>query len=87
MGQSGAVALQTVRISFLLIGLAYFLAPALSLSIGLNAFVYLLFAVQVYKITGRAPLDYNVQTFRAGAYVAFMIMLVILGRRYYGQTF
>lgn len=78
------MALQSVKISFLIIGLSYFLAPALSLSIGLNAFVYLLLAAQVYEVTGRAPLDFNIQTFRAGAYVAFMIMLIILGRRYYG---
>ena len=82
---SGAYSLETVKIMFMIIGISYFLAPALSLSIGLNVIVYMLFGAEVYEMTGRAPVDYNVQTFRAGAYVAFVIMLIILGRRYYGR--
>lgn len=76
-----------VKVMFLIIGIAYFLAPALSLSVGLNGFVYLLFATQVYEMTGSAPNAAEVQVFRAGAYLAFMIMLIILGRRYYGSIF
>ena len=81
---TGAGAISAINIMFLVIGIAYFLAPALSLSVGLNAAIYLIFATEVYEITGRAPVDYNVQAFRAGAYLAFIIMLIILGRRYYG---
>ena len=84
---SGVRSLQTVKIAFLVIGIAYFLAPALSLSVGLNVVVYMLFAAEVYEITGKAPLDHNVQATRAGAYLAFIVLLIILGRRYYGQMF
>lgn len=79
-------AVTSVRIMFLIIGIAYFLAPALSLSVGLNAFVYLIFAAQVVEITGKAPTDSAMGAFRAGAYLAFFIMLIILGRRYYGSV-
>ena len=52
---SGAYALETVKIMFIIIGISYFLAPALSLSIGLNVIVYMLFGAEVYEMTGRAP--------------------------------
>jgi len=88
IGQSGCGAIfSAATISFMLIGLAYFLAPALSLSIGLNGLIYLIFAAQVYETTGAAPNDSELQVFRAGAYLAFFIMLVFLGRRYYGSIF
>ena len=76
-----------VKIMFLIVGIAYFLAPALSLSVGLNGFVYLLFAAEVYEATGMAPTSTENQIFRAGAYLAFVIMMIILGRRYYGAIF
>ena len=76
-----------VKIMFLIVGIAYFLAPALSLSVGLNGFVYLLFAAEVYEATGMAPNATENQIFRAGAYLAFVIMMIILGRRYYGSIF
>ncbi|MBO5958982.1 MAG: hypothetical protein J6Q65_02550, partial [Lentisphaeria bacterium] len=76
-----------VKIIFLIVGIAYFLAPALSLSVGLNAFVYLLFAAEVYEATGMAPTGNEVSVFRAGAYLAFVILMIILGRRYYGSIF
>lgn len=75
------------KLSFLLIALAYFLAPSLSLSIGLNGLIYLIFAAQVYETTGSAPIDSELQVFRAGAYLAFFIMLIFLGRHYYGSMF
>ncbi len=77
--------LGSAKIMFLIIGISYFLAPALSLSVGLNGFVYLIFAAQVYETTGAAPTAQELQIFRAGAYLAFVIMLVILGRHYYGS--
>ncbi len=76
-----------VKIMFLIVGISYFLAPALSLSVGLNGFVYLLFAAEVYEATGMAPNATENQVFRAGAYLAFVIMMIILGRRYYGAIF
>lgn len=75
----------SANVVFLIVGIAYFLAPALSLSIGLNGLIYLLFAAQVYETTGAAPTAAENQIFRAGAYLAFVVMLFILGRRYYGS--
>lgn len=74
-----------VKICFLIIGISYFLAPALSLSVGLNGFVYLLFAAEIYEATGQAPIGQELEVFRAGAYLAFAVLLFILGRRYYGS--
>ncbi len=87
ISQAGCLSIFSgVKIIFLIVGIAYFLAPALSLSVGLNGFVYLLFAAQVYETTGAAPTGAETQVFRAGAYLAFCIMLIILGRRYYGSV-
>lgn len=85
--QTSCNMLMTVTISFLIIGIAYFLPPALSVSVGLNGFVYLFFAAQVYEIAGRQPMLVEINAFRAGAYFAFIITLTILGRRYYGPLF
>ena len=88
IGQTGCAGIfGAVKIMFLIVGIAYFLAPALSLSVGLNGFVYLLFATEVYEATGVAPSSMENQVFRAGAYLAFVIMMIILGRKYYGSIF
>lgn len=88
IGKTGCAGIfGAVKIMFLIIGIAYFLAPALSLSVGLNGFVYLLFAAEVYETTGVAPSGMENQIFRAGAYLAFVIMMIILGRKYYGSIF
>ena len=87
MKNTGIRSLQTVTFMFFIFGISYFLSPSLSLSVGLNAVVYLIFAAEVYNITGVGPSDANMQSMRAGSYVAFAVMLIVLGRRYYGEIF
>ncbi len=86
ISRSGCWAIRGVHFIFLLIGVAYLLAPALSLSIGLNAFLYIFFAAEVYALTGQAPGSGECQLLRLGAYIAFVILLLSLGRRYYGKV-
>lgn len=86
MSHTGAWSLCSVKLYFVIFGIAYFLSPSLSLSVGLNALLYLIFASQVYLFTGAPPADVSIQSMRAGAYLAFALMLIFMGRRYYGKV-
>lgn len=76
--------LRNIHLYFMMFGIAYFLASSLSLTIGLNAILYFVFASQIYYITGSAPTGQNLATMRFGAYLAFAMTLIFLGRHYYG---
>jgi len=86
IGTSGCWSVRNVQFVFLLIGLAYLLAPALSFSIGVNVFIYIFFAAEVHAVTGQAPGAPECQLLRLGAYLAFAVLLCSLGRRYYGRV-
>ena len=86
ISQTGCWAIRSVNFTFLLIGLAYLLAPALSFSIGINVFIYIFFAAEVRAVTGQAPGAAECQLLRLGAYLAFVILLLSLGRCYYGRV-
>ncbi len=68
------------RISFLLVGLSYFISSEMSLSMGLSSIILMLVDVQVYKATGGSL---NQDSARAGAYVAYAVILLYTGRTYY----
>ncbi len=68
------------RISFLLVGLSYFISSEMSLSMGLSSIALLLVNVQVYKLTGNSP---DQESARAGAYLAYAGILLYAGRTYY----
>lgn len=83
---TGMWSLRNIHLYFMMFGIAYFLASSLSLTIGLNAILYFVFASQVYYITGSAPTGQNINVMRFGAYLAFAMTLIFLGRHYYGPV-
>jgi len=86
MNKTGSWSLFGVHLYFMIFGIAYFLSSALSLTVGLNAILYFVFAAQVYFITGSPPTSAGVDVMRAGAYLAFAVMLLFLGRHFYGPV-
>lgn len=91
---SGGVAkwaIFTVRIFFIVVGLAFFVPLDVSLSIGLAAPLrfYIMGTLQRYGITfgGRGLYSGSPpQTFRVGAYSGILAMLLYTGRRYYAAV-
>ena len=68
------------RISFLLVGLSYFISSEMSLSMGLSSIALLLVNVQVFKASGGSV---DQDSARAGAYLAYAAILLYAGRTYY----
>ena len=69
------------------IGIAYLISTEISLSIGLNYVIYGIFAIQIYKATGAPPAANNFHQSIVGAFIAYFIILIILGRSYYRLVF
>jgi hypothetical protein len=76
----GAGGLASGGIYFSLIGLTYFIASEISLSVGISGAVLLLLSTQWYLASG-TPLDGG--SMRAGAYIGFAAMILFTGRHYY----
>ena len=68
------------KISFLVVGLSYFISSEMSLSMGLSSMVLLLANLQTYGLTGGSP---DGEAARSGAYVAYAGILMYTGRSYY----
>ena len=68
------------KISFLIVGLSYFISSEMSLSMGLSSFALLIVNLQTYSLTGGSP---DTESARAGAYVAYAGILLYTGRTYY----
>jgi len=67
-------------IYFTIIGLAYFIAGEVSLSLGLTGVIVVLLHLQWYAISGDIS---DIGSARSGAYVAFAGVLLFTGRHYY----
>ena len=80
---AGAFGLNWMPISFALIGISYFVATDVSLSIGLTAPLATLLGVQYYLVTGNPVPTADLSTFRAGGFIAVGLILVYTGRTYY----
>lgn len=73
------------RLFFVFVGIAYFLASDTGLTLGLSNVLLAALAVQVYGATGR-PLAYGqVESMRAGGYMAYALLLLYAGRFWYGR--
>lgn len=68
---------------FVVIGLAYFIAAEVSLSLGLTGFIVVLLHLQWYALSGDVA---DMSSARSGAYVAYAAMLLYTGRHYYGSV-
>jgi hypothetical protein len=67
-------------IYFSLIGLTYFIAAEISLSVGISGLVMILLMTQFYVITGGTM---DVGASRSGAYFGFAAIILFTGRHYY----
>ncbi len=74
-------------ISFALIGIAYFVATDVSLSVGLTAPLATILGVQYYLVTGSQVASGDLTMFRAGGFIAIGIILLYTGRTYYFPLF
>lgn len=68
------------KLSFLLLGLSFFISSEMSLSMGLSSIVLLLVNIQVYQMVGGSP---DTESARGGAYFAYAGILLFTGRTYY----
>ena len=72
---------------FSIIGLSYFVAAEISLTVGLTHLLFTWFAVTFFAITGDPLASGDVEYARAGAYIGYAIILLYTGRAYYGAVF
>ena len=68
------------KISFLIVGLSFFISSEMSLSMGLSSMALLLVNLQTYSLTGGSP---DSESARSGAYFAYAGILLYTGRTYY----
>jgi hypothetical protein len=85
IGESNAnmFSLHWMPISFALIGISYFVATDVSLSIGIMAPLATIIGVQYYLITGVPVSSTGLSSFRAGGFIAVGLILLYTGRTYY----
>lgn len=76
----GAENLQSGAIFFAIVGLSYFIASEVSLSLGLTGFAVVLLGVQWYAATGTTT---DLVSARSGAYIGYAGVLLYTGRHYY----
>jgi hypothetical protein len=83
LASAGYQPIATGRVSFLIVGIAYFIASEISLSMGLTTTVLVFVGAQFFMMTGAvvSPDDHSATL--AGAYLAYFVILAFVGRRYY----
>lgn len=80
---AGMFTIHWMPISFALIGISYFVATDVSLSVGLTAPLATLLGVQYYLVTGAPVSSGALSSFRAGGFIAVGLILAYTGRSYY----
>ena len=68
------------KISFLIVGLSFFISSEMSLSMGISSLALLFVNLQTYHLTGGSP---DMESARSGAYFAYAGILLYTGRTYY----
>ncbi|MBA3708012.1 MAG: hypothetical protein H0W83_04215 [Planctomycetes bacterium] len=72
------------KVSFLIIGIAYFIASDISLSLGVASLFVSVFTAEFYLMSGGVPVGWGEMAhIRAGSYVAYALLLLFTGRHYY----
>ncbi|MBA2481637.1 MAG: hypothetical protein H0V44_13310 [Planctomycetes bacterium] len=78
----------SIKVSFLIIGIAYFIASDISLSLGMASLFVSVFTAQFYIMSGGMPVGWGeMANIRAGSYVAYAALLVYTGRHFYWKVF
>ncbi len=83
LNRTGAFWLVDFHLMFSVIGLAYFLGREVGITLGLSQVLLLVFAIQYYLNTGSVVSSSHIEMSRAGAYIAYGIIILITGRHYY----
>ena len=78
--------LQSQTVFFSVVGLAYFVSSEISLTMGLSNLVLVLAGILFYVTSGIPLSSDDVATSRAGAYLAYAVILLYTGRHYYGRV-
>lgn len=87
ISKSGNFAIHWYNITFLVIGIAYFIPSEVSLSVGLAPVITVFFAAQYFLVTGAPVSTGDLTIFRAGGYIGFLVILIYTGRTYYFPIF
>ena len=74
-------------IYFSIIGLAYFVASEISLTVGLTHPLFVAFGMLFFSLSGEALPSGNIEFTRAGAYIGYAVILLYTGRTYYSAVF
>jgi len=83
LGNSGYWQLASGKISFLIIGISYFIASEISLSMGLTTVALVFVGAEYFTFTGTAVAAEDQNCTMAGAYFAYFLILLFIGRHYY----
>jgi hypothetical protein len=76
------------KVSFLIIGIAYFVASDVGLSLGIASLFVSVFTAQFYVMSGGMPVGWGeMAVIRSGSYVAYAAILLYTGRHYYRTVF
>jgi len=79
-------ALNRQTLYFCVVGLAYFTSSEVSLTMGLSAILLAAFGIW-YRLTSGVPmLSEDVSFIRSGAVIGYAVVLLFMGRRYYGAV-
>jgi len=79
----GSWYLTSQRISFAIVGLAYFVSAEISLTMGLSQFLLTLVGLAFFWSTGTPVTMGDVDNSRAGAYLGYTLILLYTGRTYF----
>ncbi|MHC4885026.1 MAG: DUF6785 family protein [Planctomycetota bacterium] len=80
---SGHFCVGWINITFIIIGIAYFIPSDVGFSMGVSTFVTALLAAQFYLVTGSPVAADDLTLFRAGGYLGFLLIMIYTGRTYY----
>jgi hypothetical protein len=83
IASSGHWQLTSGKISFLIIGISYFIASEIALSMGLTTAALIFVGAQYFIFTGTAVAAEDQNCTAAGAYAAYFVILLVVGRHYY----
>jgi hypothetical protein len=87
LGNSGYWQIGSGQFRFIIIGIAYFIASEVSLSMGLTSLAMIFVSAQYFIFTGQTVSGDDNSCTMAGAYLMYFLILAYIGRHYYMGIF
>lgn len=87
LGRAGWFAEGNGTLFFTIIGITYFLSSEIGLTLGLSQLLIMLAAVQFYLTAGHPLSGQDQNMMRLGAYAAYAVMFLWVGRAWYREAF